>query len=128
MSERYPVLAEMGVQNPREIDRFSVFAVDDTDILKITYNRKKGSMLPESRKYRFPRIKRTELIDSGTRQTGVIFESSNEFRNAVAELEQLLRSRKSREQIRELVSEEIRHLEEDVSVRIQYLKSLIEKM
>ena len=101
---------------------------DNTDILRITYNRKKGSLLPESRKYRFPRLKKSTLVDSGTRQTEVIFESSAEFRNAVSELEQLMEKRGSTVEVHKLIAEEIQHLEEDVAARIDYIKSLVEKV
>ena len=100
---------------------------DNTDILRIIYDRKKGSILPVSRKYRFPRLKKSTLVDSGTRQTEVIYESSAEFRNAISELSDLMKSRQSSEEVRKLILEEIHALEEDVAARIHYIKSLVEK-
>ena len=85
-------------------------------------------LLPESRKYRFPRLKKSTLVDSGTRQTEVIFESSAEFRNAVQELEQLMDKKGSSDEVHKLIAEEIQHLEEDVAARIDYIKSLVEKV
>lgn len=124
----YPALEAMGIRNPGQIARFATFMVDNTDILKITYERKQGSMLPESRKYRFPRLKKSILVDSGTRQTDVIFESSAEFRNALTELEKLMIARRSGTEIREMIAQEVRHLEEDVAVRLAYIKSLVERL
>ena len=123
----YPALEAMGIQNPGQIARFTTFMTDRTDILKITYNRKPGSLLPESRKYRFPQLKKSTMVDSGTRQTEVIFESSAEFRNAVSELSQLMDKYESAEEVRALIADEVRHLEEDVAARINYIKSLIDK-
>ena len=124
----YPALSAMGIQNPEQIARFATFMADNTDILRITYDRKKGSLLPESRKYRFPRLKKSTLVDSGTRKTEVLFESSQEFRNAVAELDDLLDTRYTADQARALIAEEVQHLEEDVAARISYIKSLVEKV
>ena len=124
----YPALSAMGIQHPEQITRFAVYMTEHTDILRITYDRKKGSLLPESRKYRFVQIKKSTLVDSGTRKTEVIYESSAEFRNAITELEQLMDKRDSAEGVRQLIAEEVQHLEEDVSARIDYIKSLVEKI
>ena len=121
-------LAAMGIQNPEQIARFATFMVDHTDILRITYDRKKGSLLPESRKYRFPQLKKSTMVDSGTRQTEVIYESSAEFMNAVSELEKLMDKRDDADEVRKLIAEEMLHLEEDVAARIDYIKSLIKKI
>ena len=124
----YPALSAMGIQHPEQITRFAIFMMDHTDILRITYDRKKGSLLPESRKYRFPQIKKSTLVDSGTRQTEVLYESSAEFRNAITELENLMDKRDSVEGVRQLIAEEVQHLEEDVAACIDYIKSLVEKV
>ncbi len=125
---KYPALDAMGIRNPEEIERFATFMSDKTDILRITYNRKKGSILPVSKKYRFPQLKKSTMVDSGTRKTEVIFQSSAEFRNAVAELEHLMDAHKSVEEIRKLILAEVAILEEDVAAHIGYIKSLIEKV
>ncbi|MEM7564660.1 MAG: DUF3461 family protein, partial [Pseudomonadota bacterium] len=60
MSE-YPRLAEMGIQNPQQIEKFAVYTVGNTDILRIIYDRKPGSLLPVSRRYKFPQVKNSVL-------------------------------------------------------------------
>ena len=127
MSE-FPVLESMGIQNPREIARYVVHTTDDADTLRIVYDRKKGSILPVSRKYKFPRIKKSTMVDSGTRETQVIFESSPEFRNALSELYKLMDERESHDEVRKLITEEVKALEEDVAARISYIHSLIDKV
>ena len=109
---KYEALWAMGIQHPAEIDRYALFMVNNTDILRIVYKRKKGSILPVSRSYKFPRLKKSTLVDSGTRKTEVLFESSQEFRNAVAELDDLLDTRYTADQARALIAEEVQHLEE----------------
>ena len=124
---KYPVLNEMGVQNPGEIARYELYMVDHTDILRIVYDRKKGSILPVSRRYKFPQIKKSTMVDSGSRQTEVLYESSQEFRNAVSELDKLLDTKKDKKASDAAILEEIEHLEQDVAHRIAYLKSLLDK-
>ena len=86
----YPKLTEMGVRHPLEIEKFAVHSAAQTDILQITYNRKKGSLLPVSRRYKFPRIKKSVVVDSGTRQTETMYESAPALRQALRELERLI--------------------------------------
>lgn len=127
---KYNALEAMGVKNPSEIARYEIYAVDvdHEDVLRIIYDRKKGSILPVSRKYRFPQIKKSTMVDSGSRKTEVIFESSAEFRNAVAELGQLIDLRGSSVELQKLVAEEIKYLEEDFAARIAHIKTLVDKL
>ena len=125
---KYPALVAMGVQNPEQIARYATYTTEEADTLRIVYDRKKGSLLPESRKYKFPRIKKSTMVDSGTRETKVLFESAPEFRNALDELGDLMKARDSHDEVRNLIAEEVKSLEEDVAARISYIHSLIEKV
>jgi hypothetical protein len=118
----------MGILNPQQIEKFAVYTTDDLDVLRIIYARKKGSLLPVSKNYKFPRIKKSVMVDSGTRQTNIIFESNPAFREALSELEQLKMDKSAALNLAELISEEIRLLEEDVALRIEYIKSLVKKI
>lgn len=125
---KFEALTAMGIQNPEQIARYALYMVDNTDILRIIYDRKKGSILPVSKKFKFPRLKKSTLVDSGTRQTEVVFESSQEFRNAVAELERLLKKKSSKDDLKKLIAEEVQLLEEEAALRLEYIKSLIKKL
>ena len=124
----YPRLTEMGIQNPQEIEKFAVYTVGNTDILRIIYDRKKGSLLPVSRRYKFPQVKKSELVDGGTDHAQMMFESSGPFREALAELEQLRAAREQKQDVAAMGREEIKHLEEDLALRKQYIESLLEKL
>jgi len=124
----YPNLDAMGVQNPSEITRYAIYGSEESDVLRLVYARKKGSILPVSRKYRFPRIKKNIIIDSGTRATELHYESSNEFRNAVAELDKLLKKKSSSSENKHLILEELRMMEEESALRLNYIRSLIDEM
>ncbi len=124
----YPKLTEMGVQHPLEIEKFAVYTVGHTDILRIIYDRKKGSLLPVSRRYKFAQIKKSVLVDSGTRQTETLYESAPAFRDALHELEQLKSIREKGQDLKAMISEEFQHLQEDIALRTQYIQSLLDKM
>jgi len=126
--KNYPRLKEMGIQNPQQIEKFAVYTTDDRDVLRITYERTKGSLLPVSKVYKFARIKKSVMVDSGTRQTGMIFESDPAFREALSELEQLKVAKSERDDVAGMISEEVRLLEEDMALRIEYIKSLVKKV
>ena len=85
----YPKLTEMGINHPHEIDKFTIYTVGTRDVLRIVYNRQKGSLLPVSRLYKFDQIKKSVMVDSGTRKTETVYESQPAFREALSELEAL---------------------------------------
>ena len=124
----YPNLSNMGINHPEEISKFAVFTVGNTDILQITYDRKKGSLLAESRRYRFPQVKKTVMVDGGTDKAQSVFESTAAFRDALHELEQLKMAREQGKDKKDAILEEIRMLEEEIAWRLEYIKSLTEKL
>lgn len=126
--KEYEALTKMGIQKPEEIVRYELYSVDQMDILRIIYDRKKGSLLPVTRKYRFPQIKKSTLVDSGTGKAQVMFESSAELRNAVAELDRLTKSKKSTVADKEALINEIRLMEEEVNARIGHIKRLVDQI
>ena len=124
----YPHLTEMGIRNPQEIEKFAVYSTDKLDVLRIIYERKKGSLLPFSKNYKFPRIKKSHLVDSGTRDTAVVFESTEAFRSALHELEALKVDKTRGDDLAALILAEIQFLEEDIALRTEYIKSLVDKI
>jgi len=124
----YPRLTEMGIQHPEQIEKFALYTVGRTDVLQVIYDRKKGSLLPVSRRYKFAQIKKSVLVDSGTRQTETMFESAPAFREALHELEQLKSIREQGQDVAAMIREEVKHLEEDIALRTQYIQSLVDKL
>jgi hypothetical protein len=124
----YPHLTEMGILNPQEIEKFAIYSTDKLDVLRIIYERKKGSLLPVSKNYKFPRVKKSHLVDSGTRDTAIVFESTEAFRSALHELEALKVDKSKGEDLAALILAEIQFLEEDIALRTEYIKSLVGKI
>lgn len=124
----YPHLSEMGILNPQQIDKFSVNSIARTDILRIVYERPKGSILPLSRIYRFPRIQKSSVVDSGTRQAEYVLETDPAFRAAIAELQEIMEAKGNNQDVASAILEELRLLEEDIALRSDYIKTLAGKI
>jgi len=124
----YPCLAEMGVLHPEQISNFSVNSIDYTDVLRIVYRRPKGSILPLTRTYKFPRIQKSAEVGAGKAKKKTVMESDPAFRSAVAELTSLMKSKKHKQDIADAILEEFRLLEEDIALRGEYIKELVSKM
>ena len=126
--EKYPTLSQLDIKNPHQIARFSVYTDGGNDWLRVVYNRQKGSLPPGTRKYKFPQVKKSILVDGGTRATQTIFESSPSFAAAVSELEALVNELKNKSELKRVVEEELAHLEVEVAERTAYIRSLLERI
>lgn len=125
---RYPTLTEMGINNPGEIERFSLNTINNIDILRIVYKRKKGSLLPASKRFRFGRASKTVIADSGTRKTEVVHEISPFVQKAVRELEEILAAKSESVVQAKVIKEEVQRLHEEVASRLAYIESLLDDM
>jgi hypothetical protein len=123
----YPTLTRMGIRNPHDIVRYSVQAVNNLDILRIIYQRKKGSVLPDSKRFRFTRSEK--LTPGGGIQTSqMVSEVSPILNDALMELSQLVKEERSREKRLEIIKDELKRLEEDHRGRIAVIKSLVDTL
>ena len=115
----YPTLDEMGVTHPETIDRYSVQTINNIDILRIVYKKEKGSILPDSKRFRFPQVEKMAPGDSA-----IYREVSPVVNKAMAELDQIVKVKRERGHQLEVIREEIRRLQEETSTRIEYINSL----
>lgn len=118
----------MGIKNPQEIEKFAIYTVGNTDVLQVIYDRKPGSLLPVSRRYKFPQVKKSVMVDSGTDKAAMLYESSGAFREALSELERLKTEREKEHDVVAMIREEIRLLDEDIALRTQYINSLLDHL
>ncbi|MGI9318288.1 MAG: DUF3461 family protein [bacterium] len=127
MSE-YKSLKQLGINNPNEIDRYSLQTVNNVDILRVVYRRKKGSLLPDSKKFRFVRTEKIRGADTGPRGTWIDYEVSPFIRDVMGELDQIVRAKHDREHKFDVLREEISRLEEENAHRLAYIKSLVDEL
>jgi hypothetical protein len=124
----YPRLTEMGVLHPKQIAHYSVSSLDLTDYLRIVYKRPKGSLLPTSRIYEFPRVQKDADADDRADAPEFVMVSCPEFREAVTELQTILSARDSKQDLLEAMQMQVQQLEEEVTMHTETLRHLIEKI
>jgi hypothetical protein len=124
----YPRLAEMGILNPLQIDRYQVNSISNFDVLRIIYDRGEASYLPSTRTYKFPRVQKSMAVGAEKKQAQTVMESHPSLREAIKELDAVLATKEHKETVAELVLEELRALEEEVSMRSAYIKELVKKL
>jgi len=116
----------MGVVNPQQIDNYSVNSIGYTDVLRIVYKRPKGSLLPLSKTYKFPRVQQT-VKDDVKGAAEVAMNSDPAFRAAIGELQDVLGAKGTDQDIGAAIVEELRLLEEDIALRSECIKMLLGK-
>ena len=126
MSKEYPSLLELGIKNPEEITRYSFQTTNDIDSLRIVYKRKQGSLLPSSKKFRFPRSKKMVAADSDSDKTTILNEISPFLHKVITELDQVVNQQHTQKQQKEIIIDEINSLDEEVHARMAYIKSLVD--
>ena len=122
--ESYPLLKEMGVLHPLQIASYAVNSIEYTDVLRIVYERPKGSKLPGARTYRFPRVQKALKKEGAP----AVMESNPALKAVLAELKDVCARRTENLDVATLILEELRLLEEDIALRSEYLKTLVEKI
>ena len=122
----------MKIRNTHEIIRYSLQTVERSDeqidVLRIVYKRKKGSLLPKSKRFRFKRIKKKAAKDSSTGKMGTRWEVSPFLQKAVAELDLIFSDDFNKKEIKKIILDEVRRLEEDSKIRIDYIRSLVDSI
>ena len=125
---KFPTLSEMGINNPGEIERYSLNTTNNIDVLRVIYKRKKGSLLPTSKRFEFGRSRKHIVADSGTGKTENLHVISPFLQDAIAELETIISAKKSNIEYANLVKQELQRLHQDMASRLVYIESLIDEM
>ena len=118
-----PQLKQMGVQNPAQIRDYAVNSISGVDVLRIIYKREKGSLLPVSRSYEFPRVQREIKSASGKKKS--VMETAPALRTAVDELKALIQARTDRPTLAESILDELESLEHEMAWRIEHIRELL---
>lgn len=119
MKSNYPTLSDMGVSSPLQIGKYYVTSINAVDVLRIIYDRPDDSMLTSSRSYKFPRVQKGG--DGSLRM-------HPRLKEALAELEVIMKAKSSKENIVAEILNEIELLEEDIAIRSECLKVLVKKI
>ena len=127
MDSKFPTLTNMGINNPNQINRYSLQEAGEFDVLRIVYKREKNSLLPGSKKFKFRRTtKVTSQGSSGQLETRT--EISPTLNAAMLELGTIVDKKSDREEKKAIINDEMHRLEEEMNSRLAYLKSLIKEL
>lgn len=120
-------LAEMGIRNPQEIIGYTLFTVHNKDVLRINYKRKKGSLLPVSKRFTFPRYQKLVPSDKAGEQS-LLDEVSPMLLRAIEELDGLVKMKNNNESVKKALVEEIGYIEQELHARLNALKVMVDKL
>lgn len=124
----YPTLRKMGIESPKQIDKYYITSINYVDVLRIVYDRPEGSYLPSTRSYKFPRVPDSATGDDGQQRKPGILRIHPMLRDAQEELDLILAAKATKENITAEILNEIELLEEDIAIRAECIKSLVSKI
>jgi len=124
----YPTLFEMGINNPGEIQRYSHQTIGNVDVLRVVYQRKKGSLLASSRRYRFQRNDELVLAEGDARGAQIRHNISPTLRKALTELDRVVNTKPKDTPTTEIIRDELKRMKEDSEARYAYIESLLKEL
>ena len=123
----YPQLSQMGILHPEQIEKFSVNSISGFDVLRVVYARRKGSLLPTIRTYKYPRVQKSVTTGGSTGHATTAMETDPSLKAALAELRALLQARGQAQDAKETILEELEALQEEVACRLDRLKQMVQE-
>ncbi|RVU85413.1 DUF3461 family protein [Leucothrix sargassi] len=126
---QYPALTEMDVTRTDQIKHYTLHIENNNiDVLKIFYERKKGSFLPERKTFRFGRS--VKMVATGDRNNPTTQESeiSPFLLSAIAELDSIVNEHNSVVNMKEHALERLEQLEQEIASAHEEIRALLKKL
>ncbi|MFV0447496.1 MAG: DUF3461 family protein [Vibrio sp.] len=125
----FPHLNGLGIQDPSQIERYSLRQEAHKDVLKIYFKKQKGELFAKSVKFKYPRQKKSVLVDSGSHQYKEITEINRNLTLIIDELNQITRPETPQEiDVKQKILQDLRHLEKVVASKIAEIEADLEKL
>ncbi len=125
----FPHLKGLGIQDPKQIERYSLRQEAHKDILKIYFRKQKGELFAKSVKYKYPRQIKNVLVDSGSHQYKEVTEINRNLTLVIDELNKLTKPQKTAEvDVKQKILSDLKHLEKVVSSKIAEIEADLEKL
>lgn len=122
----YPALAEMGINGINEIKRYTVIQDQkDRDILRISYKRKKGSMLPKRKTFHFGRS--SKMVNDSNVSSGrvEIYEISPFLQKAMLELDGVIGNSSTQKDKVDALIKQLEQLEQETKYATSEMKTIL---
>ncbi|KHT64948.1 hypothetical protein RJ45_03830 [Photobacterium gaetbulicola] len=124
----YPNLSAIGIEKPDTIERYSLRQEAANDILKIYFAKQKGELFAKSVKFKFPRQRKSVMVNSGSREYKEITEINRTLTFIIDELDRITNKKHSEVDIKKKILSDLRHLEQVVSHKIAEIEADLEKL
>ncbi|CAH0540989.1 DUF3461 family protein [Vibrio marisflavi] len=125
----FPNLTGLGIQEPKQIERYSLRQEAHKDILKIYFRKQKGELFAKSVKFKYPRQVKNVLVDSGSHQYKEVTEINRNLTLVIDELNIITKPEKMAEvDVKSKILKDLRHLEKVVACKIAEIEADLEKL
>lgn len=123
----YDNLKSLGINQPEDIDRYTLRQEANNDILKIYFRKDKGEFFAKSVKFKYPRQRKTVVSDSNQGYKE-IHEINPNLRYVIDELDQLCQHEQADVDLKRKILDDLRHLESVVSNKIAEIEADLDKL
>ncbi|MGR5149550.1 DUF3461 family protein [Photobacterium alginatilyticum] len=124
----YPNLTSIGIEDPETIERYSLRQEATNDILKVYFAKQKGELFAKSVKFKFPRQRKSVVVNSGNREYKEVTEINRNLTFVIDELDQLTKRKHTDVDIKKKILKDLRHLEQVVTHKIAEIEADLEKL
>ncbi|OLQ79537.1 hypothetical protein BIT28_17490 [Photobacterium proteolyticum] len=124
----YPNLTSIGIEAPETIERYSLRQEATNDILKVYFAKQKGELFAKSVKFKFPRQRKSVVVNSGNREYKEVTEINRNLTFVIDELDQLTKRKHTDVDIKKKILKDLRHLEQVVTHKIAEIEADLEKL
>ncbi|MCP3660907.1 MAG: DUF3461 family protein [Gammaproteobacteria bacterium] len=118
----YETLAEMGIVDTGEIEKYTMRQEGDEDILKVYFKRKKGEFFSHSMKFRHGRSKKMVLVDGGSHEYKEVSEISPVMQKAAEELDRIVDQENTIADAKKRILSDIDHLDRVIQRKLKQLR------
>jgi len=127
-TQQFETLKDMGIDDVHDIEKYTSRIEGDMDILKIYFHRHQGEWFAKSKKFKFKRVHKNVPVKEGLVPYRATTEPSPYYLRAVAELDSLVTEEKTTQNKKEVLLEELEHLEKVVARKIEDIRRQIDEM
>ncbi|KMV29496.1 DUF3461 family protein [Photobacterium swingsii] len=124
----YPNLTGIGIELPETIERYSLRQEAANDILKIYFKKRKGELFAKSVKFKFPRQRKSVVVNSGSREYKEVTEINRNLTHIIDELDKITKRKYVEVDVKKKILGDLRHLEQVVSHKIAEIEADLEKL
>ncbi|WP_114785220.1 MULTISPECIES: DUF3461 family protein [Vibrio] len=122
-------LTALGIQEPKQIERYSLRQEAHKDVLKIYFRKQKGELFAKSVKFKYPRQVKNVLVDGGSNKYKEVTEINRNLTLIIDELNTITKPKKlTKVDTKEKILSDLRHLEKVVSSKIAEIEADLEKL